>query len=162
MNGADLPISLRRASMGSVSSTNPATTGGGSSNNGLSDLLQTLTNENSPLLSTLSSPNIQAALENAPASDIVEISAQAQQLQSVDELFGISNTANTTDESLFSALASAGSTSSSASPSALQPGSSLADQLATYQSNMQTQETQTLLGLTPAGTAPNSLFDVLG
>ena len=64
--------------MGSVASSNTLA----SNNNGLSDLLQTLTNENSPLLSTLSSPKIQSALENAPASDIVEISDQAQQLQS--------------------------------------------------------------------------------
>ena len=56
--------------MGSVASTS----------NGLSDLLQTLTNENSPLLPTLSSPAIQAALQNAPASDIVQISNQAMQL----------------------------------------------------------------------------------
>ena len=37
-----------------------------SSNNGLSDLLQTLTNENSALQSTPSSPTAGAARENAP------------------------------------------------------------------------------------------------
>lgn len=138
--------------MGSVASTNP--TSNNATNNGLSDLLQTLTNENSPLLSTLSSPNIQQALESAPASDIVEISAQAQQLQSVDELFGISNTASTQSDSLFSALAAEPSGTSA------NTGSSLADQLAAYQSNAQTQEAQTLLGITPSGTTNNSLFDV--
>src|SRR5579862_9913058 len=117
--------------MGSVAATS----------NGLSDLLQTLTNENSPLLSTLSSPTVQAALENAPASDIVEISDQALQLQTADALFGISNTAASPTESLFSALASAGSSSSSSST-----GSSLADQLAAYQGNQQVQETQALFG----------------
>lgn len=146
--------------MGSVASTSPSTTSAGSNNNGLSDLLQTLTNENSPLLSTLSSPNIQAVLENAPASDIVEISEQAQQLQSVDALFGISNTSGTADDSLFSALASASASATSSSSSST--NSSLADQLAAYQSNAQTQEAQTLLGITPSQTATNSLFDVLG
>ena len=68
--------------MGSVASTS----------NGLSDLLQTLTNENSPLLPTLSSPAIQAALENAPASDIVQISNQAMQLQDTEALFATSTT----------------------------------------------------------------------
>ncbi len=143
--------------MGSVASSNTLA----SNNNGLSNLLQTLTNENSPLLSTLSSPNIQAALENAPASDIVEISDQAQQLQATDALFGISNTSSSPTDSLFSALASVGSSAtSSAAGSSLDPGSSLADQLAAYQGNMQTQETQALFGTTPSSTVPNSLYDV--
>ena len=127
--------------MGSVPSTN----------NGLSDLLQTLTNENSPLLSTLSSPNVQAALENAPASDIVQISDEAMQLQTADALFGISNTSSSSSDSLFSALAAGSSPTSSAS---------LADQLAAYQGNMQTQETQALFGITPPATTPSSSFDV--
>lgn len=143
--------------MGSVASSNPSTS---ASNNGLSDLLQTLTNENSPLLSTLSSPGVQSALEKAPAADIAEISDQAQQLQLTDALFGESNTATTPTDSLFSALASAGSSAtSSASGASLNPGSPLADQLAAYQSNMQTQETEGLFGITPT-TTPNSLYDV--
>ena len=140
--------------MGSVASTNPASSS--TTNNGLSDLLQTLTDENSPLLSTLSSPSVQKALEAAPASDIVEISAQAQQLQSVDALFGISNTSNSSSDSLFSALSSVGSSPSSSA------GSPLADQLAAYQGNQQMQEAQTLFGLTPSGTTNNSLIDLLG
>jgi hypothetical protein len=135
--------------MGSVSSTN----------NGLSNLLQTLTNENSPLLSTISSPAIQAALESAPASDIVEISDQAQQLQTTDALFGISNTPTSSSESLFSALADIGS-NASASGSALNPGSSLADQLAAYQGNLQTQETQSLFASNQSTTTLSSLYDV--
>lgn len=140
-----------KAFMGSVASTN----------NGLSDLLQTLTNENSPLLSTLSSPALQTALENAPASDIAEISDQALQLQATDALFGISNTSSSSTDSLFSALASVGSSAtSSASGSSLDPGSSLADQLAAYQGNMQTQEVTSLFAATPSTTTPNSLYDV--
>jgi hypothetical protein len=115
--------------MGSVASTT----------NGLSDLLQTLTNENSPLLSTLSSPAIQAALENAPASDIVQISDQAMQLQDTEALFGTPSTAATPTESLFAALTPPGAT---ATPSAA--GSSLAE----------------FLGTAPSPTTANSLFDV--
>lgn len=132
-----------------------------SASNGLSDLLQTLTNEASPLLSTLSSPNVKKALENAPASDIAQISEQALQLQNMDAIFGSSNTSTSPTGSLFSALANAGS---SASPSAsglpLNPGSPLADQLAAYQGNLQTQETQALFGLAPSTSTPTSQFDV--
>jgi hypothetical protein len=145
--------------MGSIASATASSSGNtGSSSNGLTDLLQTLTSENSPLLSTLSSPAIQTALENAPASDIVEISDQAMQLQATDALFGITSSSDSPTDNLFSALADSSSgTGSSASSSSLDPGSSLADQLAAYQGNMQTQEAQTLLGNT---STPNSLFDV--
>jgi hypothetical protein len=139
--------------MGSVASTSTAST-----NNGLSDLLQTLTNENSPLLATLSSPNVVSALAKAPASDIVEISDQALQLETADAIFGVSNTSTPPTDSLFSALAPVGSTAtSSPSGSSLDPGSSLADQLAAYQGNSQTQETQALFR-TPS--VPSSLYDV--
>jgi len=138
--------------MGSVASTN----------SGLSDLLQTLSNENSPLLSTLTSPTVEAALQNAPASDIAEISEQAQQLQVADAIFGESSgsTLGTTPDSLFSELTSADSgTTAGASSSTSAP--SLAEQLAAYQSNSQIQEAQTLLGISPSTTTPNSPFDVL-
>jgi hypothetical protein len=148
-----------KALMGSIAAANASSSGTtGSSSNGLTDLLQTLTNENSPLLSTLSSPAIQTALENAPASDIVEISDQAMQLQATDALFGITSSSDSPTDNLFSALADSSSgTGSSALSSSLDPGSSLADQLAAYQGNMQTQEAQTLLG---NNSTPNSLFDV--
>lgn len=137
--------------MGSVPSTN----------NGLSNLMQTLANENSPLLSTLSSANVQTALENAPAGDIAQISEQALQLQATDALFGISNPSTTPSDSLFSALANLdASASSSTSGSALNAGSSLADQLAAYQGNLQIQQDQTLFGTTPSTTTPTSLYDV--
>jgi hypothetical protein len=104
---------------------------------------------------------VEAALENAPASDIVQISDEALQLQTTDALFGISNTSSSSTDNLFSALASVGSSAtSSASGSTLDPGSSLADQLAAYQGNMQTQETQALFATTPSTTTPSSLYDV--
>jgi len=131
-----------------------------SASNGLSDLLQTLTNEASPLLSTLSSPNVKKALENAPASDIAQISEQALQLQNMDAIFGSSNTSTSPTGSLFSALANAGSSASSSSGLPLNPGSPLADQLAAYQGNLQTQETQALFGLAPSTSTPTSQFDV--
>ena len=84
-----MPIFIWKAPMGSVASTNA----------GLSDLLQTLSNENSPLLSTLSSPTVEAALQKAPAGDIAQISEEALQLQVADSLFGSSSTSsfNATD-----------------------------------------------------------------
>jgi midasin (ATPase involved in ribosome maturation) len=132
--------------MGSVASTN----------SGLSDLLQTLSNENSPLLATISSPTIEAALQNAPAGDIAQISDEALQLQVADEIFGNSTTSSTPSDSLFSELTSGATGSSSSTASA----PSLADQLAAYQSNAQIQEAQTLLGISQPTTTPNSQFDV--
>lgn len=133
--------------MGSVSSTNP----------GLSDLLQTLTNENSPLASTFSSPTVQAALENASPGDIVQLSTEALQLQVTDSLFGQQDAATTTPaQSLFSALDVINASGSGSSTP------TLADQLAAYQGSSQLAETQSLLGLTPQTNqnATNSLFDV--
>jgi hypothetical protein len=64
--------------MGSVSS---------SLNPGVADLLQTLTNVNSPILNSQAAVS---ALEKAPAADIVQLSAETTQLQGVDALFGLS------------------------------------------------------------------------
>jgi|HubBroStandDraft_6_1064221.scaffolds.fasta_scaffold778252_1 hypothetical protein len=130
--------------MGSVASTN----------SGLSDLLQTLSNDNSPLLSTLTSPTVEAALEKAPPSDIAQISKEAQQLQIADAIFGNAGTASSGADSLFSELTPAGSSATAGS------SASLAEQLAAYQGNSQAQEAQTLLGISPSTTTPNSQFDV--
>ncbi len=138
--------------MGSVSSTNA----------GLSDLLQTLTNENSPLASTFSSPAVEKALENAPPADIVQLSDQAVQLQVTDALFGDTNTSSSPSDSLFSTLAAIDSstTGSTNGTTSSTTGSSLADQLAAYQGSSQLQQTDALLGITQPSTTPNSLFDV--
>jgi hypothetical protein len=139
--------------MGSVSSTNA----------GLSDLLQTLTNENSPLASTFSSPAVETALENAPPADIVQLSEQALQLQVTDSLFGESTSSSAPTDNLFSVLASIDGSSSTSGANSSGTGASLADQLAAYQGSSQLAETQTLLGITqPTNTnASSSLFDVL-
>ena len=87
--------------MGSVSS---------SLNPGVSDLLQTLTNVNSPILN---SQTTVSAIENAPASDIVQLSAEATQLEGVDVLFGITtpSTSNGSDVDTLFGIPTTSSTS---------------------------------------------------
>jgi hypothetical protein len=96
--------------MGSVSTINPA----------LANLLQTLSGIDPQ---ALSNPSVKTALQNASPTDIVELSAAAQQLQSVDSLFGIPDAAGTSTSGLgdISSLASltSGDASSSSSGSAL-------------------------------------------
>jgi hypothetical protein len=77
--------------MGSIASTNA----------GLSDLLQTLASENSPLIAALSSPTVEAALQKAPAGDIAQISDEALQLQVADSLFGAPATSSFNADGLF-------------------------------------------------------------
>jgi hypothetical protein len=140
--------------MGSVSSINP----------GVADLLQTLSNVNSPVLS---SPAAVSALENASPSDIVQLSVEATQLQSVDAMFGIYDGASSPSANLSDVLASieASVPGSAASPSASSATSSAvppADQLAGYQASWQAQETTALLGTAPAGALSDSLFNLTG
>lgn len=156
--------------MGSVSSLNP----------GVADLLQTLSNVNSPVLS---SPAVVSALENAPTSDIVQLSQSASQLANVDMLFGLPNSAaesstnslstlladlaspqTAVDPSASSILAAATSADSSTTSSAAASSTSTeAGQLASYQAAMQSAETETLFGTAPTATLPDtSLLNLLG
>jgi hypothetical protein len=126
-------------------------------------LFQTLSNSGSPLAS---SPSILSALQKAPASDIVQLSSDATQLESVDAILGISNGSNgsyvgfnglnTTTTSpltnLETLLSGSGATSNL----------SQADQLATYQSALQAQDTQSLFGSPTTGNLNNSLLNVVG
>jgi len=98
--------------MSAVTSTNPAT------NPGLADLLQNLTNTgSSALASTLSSPAVESALEQAPPGDLVQLSDQALQLQVVGSLFGASNTEPGTEtNSLFDFLDPSLTPSTSSNP----------------------------------------------
>jgi hypothetical protein len=129
----------------------------------LANLLQTLTSAGSPQLSSaLSSSTVQAALQNAPSGDLVELSDQAMQLQEVSQLFGNSSTADTAAlpaalDPLSSLVSSTSSTASASSSTA-----SLANQLGGYQSDMQSEEMQTLFGMTSTSPQPSSLFDALG
>jgi hypothetical protein len=113
--------------MGSVSNSN--------SNSGFSvaDLLQTVTGANSPESSAaLSTPAVQAALQNASPGDTVALSDQAVKLQEATQLFAISRVVEgATLSSMLYPLASAFyplsdllSTLNTASPPPPEPGSS--------------------------------------
>ena len=119
----------------------------GSTNAGLNDLLQTLTSIGSPLTSTLSTPALQSALQNASPSDIVKLSDAALELQSTDALFGVSDTSGSTN--VLSQLESGGSTASG----------SPAEQNAAAQADLQAQETAALFG---TSTSSNGLLNVMG
>jgi hypothetical protein len=141
--------------MGSVSAANP----------GVTDLLQILSNLNSPVLS---SPAVTSALEKAPPADIVQLSMAATQLENVDAMFGISNSSNANTNSTFANLENllTGSTGTSANAQLLSAATSnaaSADQLATEQTAMQSAETQALLfGTGETGSTSGSLFNLMG
>jgi hypothetical protein len=142
-------------------------------NPGVSNLLQTLSNFNSPVLS---SPAVVSALEKASPSDIVQLSAEATQLEGVDAMFGI-GAAGSSDSGtdLSSALASledpttasgnsttSAPSSSTSSSTAASLTTSLAAQLANYQAAVQSDETQALLGGGTNSSLTGSLFDLSG
>lgn len=138
--------------MSAVSSTNP----------GLANLLQTLSNVDSPLLS---SPNALSAIENSSPADIVKLSVAATQLQEVSAIFGDSQTTSeslqngsSTFTDLENALTSASSTSSSSTSNSSIPTSQLAD----YQSLLQSAQADALLNPGSASSSTGSLFNVLG
>jgi hypothetical protein len=140
--------------MGAVSSTNP----------GVANLLQLLSNVNSPVAS---SPSAVAALEKAAPSDIAQLSEEAIQLQGMDEMFGLENgTANpaTTLANLLAGPEEAAATEDSATASGTaatatsSSSTSLADQLA----NSQLAEVQGLFGTGTSNSASNSLLNLIG
>jgi len=143
--------------MGTVSS---------SLNPGVSELLQTLSNINSPVLS---SPAVVSALEKAPESDIVQLSNEALQLQSVDTMFGISNGSSSSGSDMSSLLesldssatASGTSTANSQSASGVLASASAADQLANYQAALQASVSQGLFGTASSNGLIGSLFNTV-
>jgi hypothetical protein len=142
----------------------------------VANLVQNLTGAGSPqLAATLSSPAVQTAIQNAPTSDLVDLSSQALKLQETSLLFGDGSAADTATLAsmlypLSSLLASteanarkaAESGAISPSPPASSPAPSLATQLAEYQSESLTEEMQTLFGIAPTASPPGPLFDALG
>lgn len=86
-------------------------------NPGVSNLLQTLSAIDSPVVS---SPAAVTALENAPASDIVEISAEALQVEGVAALFGDSGSSSPSPASALQALASSTTAAGSGSTAGYQ------------------------------------------
>jgi hypothetical protein len=141
--------------MGSVSAANP----------GVTDLLQILSNLNSPVLS---SPGVTSALQTAPTADIVQLSMAAMQLEGVDAMFGISNSSSTGANSTLASLeallnGSAGGTANAQLLSAATSNAASADQLAAEQTASQLAETQALLyGTGTTGGTSGSLFDLMG
>jgi hypothetical protein len=128
--------------MSSASSINP----------GVENLLQTLSNVNSPVLS---SSKVVSALETAPASDIVQLSSAATEMQNMDAIFGISDSSTSSTGSPLSSLENLliQSAASSTSP---------ADQLADYQATLQGVQSQDIFGTGTANGLSNSLFDLTG
>ena len=129
--------------MSSASSVNP----------GVQSLLQTLSNVNSPVLA---SSKVVSALDTAPASDIVQLSAAATQLENMDALFGVSDGSSASTSSPLSSVENllTASESSSATTSA--------DQLADYQATLQALQTQDLFGTGTANGLTDSLLNVTG
>jgi hypothetical protein len=144
----------------------------------VANLVQNLTGAGSPqLAATLSSPAVQTALQNAPTSDLVDLSSQALKLQETNTLFGNESGADTADTAtlasmlypLSSLLASAEANARKAaesgaispSPPADSSTPSLASQLAEYQSGSLAEEVQTLFGINATASPPSSVFDAL-
>ena len=131
--------------MGSVSSVNP----------GVADLLQTLSNVNSPVMS---SPTMVSALENAPTADIVQLSSAATQLEGIDAMFGISTSATSNMSGDLLAELEASDTGSATDSSVLSTASP-ADQAANAKAALQSELTQGLFGTTNGLTG--SLFNTI-
>jgi hypothetical protein len=100
-------------------------------NSGITDLIQALSKTGSASVSsTLSSPEVQSALQNAAPGDVVRLSLAAQQLQEVNGLFGSNNASQTTatpDSLLLQALNSSilGTTSGTGSGSSTNPNTGI-------------------------------------
>jgi hypothetical protein len=114
---------------------------------------------------------MQAALQKAPAGDIVQLSNEALQLQEMGTLFGnpSQTTSQTDPSSILAALYPSASTTAGSSASTAASGTSStstsstssANALASYENAMQTEQVQTLFGITPTSTS-NSLFNLVG
>jgi hypothetical protein len=134
-------------------------------NLGVSNLLQMLSNLNSPVLS---SPAVASALEDAPSSDIVQLSSEATQLEGVEAMFGIQPGSDDSSGSLTSMLANLESSLTGSAPSStgtsstpdLSTAAGVA-QLAGYQAAMQSEEALALLGY-GTGNTSSTLFDLSG
>jgi hypothetical protein len=125
---------------------------------GVTDLLQTLSNLNSPVVSSKAAVS---ALESAPAADLVQLSSAALQLQNVDAMFGISTAASSGTSNLLTSLEDSGTTAGS-SASSLLTSASPAAQNANYQSAIQAEVTQGLFGTSATNALSGSLFNVIG
>jgi hypothetical protein len=147
--------------MSTVTSVNP----------GVAHLLQIFSNAGSPsLTSALSSSEVQSALQSASPADIAQLSDQALQLQVANDLFASADPSQT--EGPFSAASPSSSslalenlltnlyspTSVTSPPS---PVPSLADQIATYQGNLQAEQLQAFFGVNPTSGTSGTQLDIL-
>jgi hypothetical protein len=120
-----------------------------SASTGIANLMQTLTNVGSSLVSTPSATaNLQSALQNASTSDIVQLSDAALKLQATDEMFGV--TPSSSSDNLLSAL----ETSAAA-------GSSASTELSAAESQLQQDQNAALLGNAPSLSSPSNLVNLL-
>ncbi len=142
-----------------------------SANPGVANLLELLSNSNSAVLT---SKKVTTALENAPTSDIVQLSMSAIQAQNVNALFGTgsgtsastgTSTASLTDLLTGSTGTTANSTDTTANSllaSAALTNATPADQLAYYQSAAQASQTQGIFNAESFGSQSGSLVNVVG
>ena len=135
--------------MGSVST---------SANLGVTDLLQTLSNLNSPVVS---SKTAVSALESASPADLVQLSSAAIELSNVDAMFGISTSSSSGTSNLLTSLEDQGATTGSTA-STLLTSASPAAQNANYQSAIQAEVTNGLFGTSTTNALSGSLFSVIG
>jgi hypothetical protein len=143
--------------MGSVPSTNP----------GVANLLQMLQNGGSPVLT---SPRVTDALQNAPASDVVQLSMNAVQSQNMDALFGMTGGATTNGaalENLLTGATAAPATNANTTNNGVLSAAQLtaaapADQVAYYQGAAQAQQTQGILTAGIFSNKSGSLINIVG
>ena len=143
--------------MGSVSSANP----------GVANLLQMLQAGGSTLLT---SSRVTSALQNAPASDVVQLSMNTVKSQNMDALFGVTGGATTNGATLENLLTGATGTAnttqdttgngvlSTAELAAAAP----ADQVAYYQSAAQAAQSQGMMNAGIFSNTSGSLINVVG
>jgi hypothetical protein len=131
---------IRKPEVAAMSSVSAA---GSISSSNLSALLQGLSSVGGGVLS---SPQVAAALANAPPQDVAQLSTAAVQLQAMGELFGLtdgtsgssdSSSNYSSDMSSILSQVDASAAASQAPGSAPASGQALSTQLAAYQADMQ-------------------------
>jgi hypothetical protein len=142
--------------MGSIPPVNP----------GVSDLLQTLSNSGlTSVSSTLSTPAVQTALENASPGDIVSLSAEAVQLQEATGLFPSADSTQTAASIILQALnnSKSGSTANGAStPAATTPAASAAATAATAAQASELEQVSELFGTNSNAGTGNEPLSFIG
>jgi hypothetical protein len=148
-------------------------------NPGIATLLESFTNSgNSALSSELTSPTVESALQKAPPAEIVQLSNQSFQMQEMDALFGnpgastapasplsslFPSTANASPSSILQSLDASlltATNSTTSTDATANQASSMASQLANYQSALDAQQVQSLFA-SDVNTGSSALVNVL-